>query len=238
MKKQKNTYDYRFHHPKQHSTLSFLCFSLLCLTLTTILFRFESSAKSQNTPVELDPADDWSLILVNRWNPIPEDYKVFVYTLFNGQKVDERIAGALQEMFDDARTEKIHMDVVSGYRTAEEQAMILEEKTTEYLQQNMTIEEANKKANAWVAIPGTSEHQLGISVDINANTQYSTDDEVFQWLKENAHTYGFINRYPLDKTEITGVIDEPWHYRYVGKPYAQDMQRKGLCLEEYLELKK
>ncbi|PKK96998.1 MAG: D-Ala-D-Ala carboxypeptidase VanY, partial [Tenericutes bacterium HGW-Tenericutes-3] len=85
------------------------------------------------------------------------------------------------------------------------------------------------------AIPGTSEHQLGIAVDINADTNKSTNDQVFQWLNKNSYKYGFILRYPSDKTRITRTIYEPWHYRYVGKEAAEEIYAQGLCLEEYLE---
>ena len=91
-----------------------------------------------------------------------------------------------------------------------------------------------EKAEAWVAVPGTSEHQLGLSVDLNPDRSYSTAQEVYQWLEENGARFGFIRRYPPDKTDLTGVIHEPWHYRYVGAEAAAVIYEKGLCLEEYL----
>lgn len=87
----------------------------------------------------------------------------------------------------------------------------------------------------WVAIPGTSEHQIGIAVDINADKTINSSDAVYTWLAENAHKYGFIKRYPSDKTDITGVINEPWHYRYVGKEAAKEIYSQGICLEEYID---
>ena len=81
---------------------------------------------------------------------------------------------------------------------------------------------------------GTSEHELGISVDINADTQRCSSDAMYQWLAQHAWEYGFIYRYPQDKTQITGIINEPWHYRYVGKEAAKEINEKGICLEEYL----
>ena len=91
-----------------------------------------------------------------------------------------------------------------------------------------------------VAVPGTSEHQLGLAVDIvDVNYQLlDTNQEntaVQKWLLENSWRYGFILRYPTDQTDVTGIVYEPWHYRYVGKEYAQDIYKKGLCLEQYLE---
>lgn len=92
-----------------------------------------------------------------------------------------------------------------------------------------------KRAEKYVAIPDTSEHQLGLSVDINANTDKCSSEKVYQWLDENAYKYGFVKRYPEDKTDITGISNEPWHYRYVGTTVAKIMKEENLCLEEYLE---
>lgn len=176
----------------------------------------------------------WCLLLVNRWNQIPEDYQVDLVTLNNGEQVDARIYPALQEMFDAARAESVYPIVASGYRTGEEQEQLMAEKIAEYEGQGYSDQEAREKAETWVAIPGTSEHQMGIAVDINADGIYSSGDQVYGWLAENAYRYGFIRRYPEDKTEITGVIHEPWHYRYVGKEAAREIQEQGVCLEEYL----
>ena len=75
-----------------------------------------------------------------------------------------------------------------------------------------------------------------MAVDINADTKYSSRDSVYGWLEKNSWKYGFIRRYPPDKTEITGVINEPWHFRYVGKEAAQEIYSQGICLEEYIEM--
>lgn len=92
-----------------------------------------------------------------------------------------------------------------------------------------------KRAEKYVAIPDTSEHQLGLSVDINADTDKCSSEKVYQWLDENAYKYGFVKCYPEDKTDITGISNEPWHYRYVGTTVAKIMKEENLCLEEYLE---
>lgn len=125
--------------------------------------------------------------------------------------------------------------VREGYRTQEEQQQLLDEKIEAYENEGKSKSEAKKLAEQWVAIPGTSEHQLGIAVDINADTTKSSSDDVYSWLAENAHKYGFIKRYPSDKTDITGVINEPWHYRYVGKEAALEIYSQGMCLEEYID---
>ena len=152
----------------------------------------------------------WNLILVNRDNYIPDDYKVELTELSNGQKVDSRIYPKLQEMFDEARKEGLGLFVAAGYRTWEKQQELLDEKIREYENEGKTKKEAEKLAKEWVAVPGTSEHQLGIAVDINADTGISTRDEVYGWLSKNSYKYGFIQRYPADKKDITGVINEPW----------------------------
>lgn len=177
----------------------------------------------------------WNLILVNQDNYIPDDYEVELTELSNGEKVDSRIYPELQEMFNDARAQGYGLFVREGYRTQEEQQQILDEKIEAYENEGNSKSEARKLAEEWVAVPGTSEHQLGIAVDINADETQSSSDEVYNWLAENAHKYGFIKRYPSDKTNITGVINEPWHYRYVGKEAAQEIYSQGICLEEYIE---
>ena len=177
----------------------------------------------------------WNLILVNRENYIPADYEVQLTELSNGKKVDSRIYPELQEMFNAARAQGYGLFVREGYRTQEEQQQLMNEKIEAYENEGKSKPEAKKLAEQWVAIPGTSEHQLGIAVDINADTTKSSRDDVYNWLEENAHTYGFIKRYPSNKTDITGVINEPWHYRYVGKEAASEICSQGICLEEYIE---
>lgn len=177
----------------------------------------------------------WSLILVNKWNNIPDDYEMELMELANGQKIDVRIYPALQDMFDTARNENIYPIVASGYRTTEKQQALMNEKIADYKASGLTDAEAKAKAEAWVAIPGTSEHQLGLGVDINADGIHSTGEEVYEWLDRNSFKFGFIRRYPEDKTEITGVINEPWHYRYVGIEAATNIYNQGICLEEYLD---
>ena len=177
----------------------------------------------------------WNLILVNRENYIPADYEVQLTELSNGKKVDSRIYPELQEMFNAARAQGYGLFVREGYRTQEEQQQLMNEKIETYETEGKSKSEAKKLAEQWVAIPGTSEHQLGIAVDINADTTKSSRDDVYNWLEENAHTYGFIKRYPSNKTDITGVINEPWHYRYVGKEAASAIYSQGICLEEYIE---
>lgn len=180
-------------------------------------------------------SEEWNLIVVNRWNELPEDYSVELTELSNGQKVDSRIYPYLQEMFDAARAEGIYPTVREGYRTAEEQQEILDDKIQTYINQGYSQSRAEKTAKEWVALPGTSEHQLGIAVDINADKSKCSNEEVYAWLAENAYKYGFVLRYPPGKQKITGTSYEPWHYRYVGEEAAKEIYERGICLEEYFK---
>ena len=149
--------------------------------------------------------------------------------------MDSRIYPYLQEMFDAARKDGIYPVVWEGYRTYEEQQKILDDKIKAYINEGYSQSRAERTAKEWVALPGTSEHQLGIAVDINADKSKSSNDEVYTWLAANAHNYGFILRYPQGKQEITGTSYEPWHYRYVGVDAAREIYERGICLEECFE---
>ncbi len=141
----------------------------------------------------------WNLILVNADSRVPEDYRVELVTLRNGQQVDRRIYPALQEMFDDMRSQGIYPIVASGYRTEERQRQLLEEKISEFRNMGHSRRKARKLALQWVSEPGTSEHQLGIAVDINQEDSRSTARQVYDWLEENAHHYGFVYRSPAGR---------------------------------------
>lgn len=145
-------------------------------------------------------------------------------------------------MMNDARKNGLSPLICSSYRTYEKQSELYNEKVDYYKGLGYSEEESLKKAANWVAAPGTSEHQLGLAVDIvSLNYQMLNDDQENtkeqKWLMEHCHEYGFILRYPKDKIDITQVGYEPWHYRYVGYDAAKEITEKGLCLEEYLEQK-
>lgn len=178
---------------------------------------------------------EWNLILVNRDYRIPDDYKPQLMELSNGERIDERIYPDLQKMFDDMRAEGIYPFVRSGYRTDDEQRKIILDKAAEYLKQGYSFLQAAEKTQEIAAPVGSSEHQTGLAVDINADLDRCELWEVYGWLSDNAHKYGFILRYPQDKTELTGIAYEPWHYRYVGQRAAQYIYENNLCLEEYAE---
>lgn len=229
----------RYTRRKSHKVkilFSLLFLIILCMMAGKVLNSDFTLLSLDNITHHVASEDNgWNLILVNRDSYIPDDYQVELTELSNGKKVDSRIYPELQEMFNDARAQGYGLFVREGYRTQEEQQQLMDEKIEVYENEGKSKSEAKKLAEQWVAIPGTSEHQLGIAVDINADTTKSSSDDVYNWLAENAHTYGFIKRYPSNKTDITGVINEPWHYRYVGKEAASKIYSQGICLEEYID---
>ena len=175
----------------------------------------------------------WELRLVNSSHPVPEGLEIPLTQLSNGVEVDSRMYPHLQEMFDDMRSQGIYPFVREGYRTPEYQRTMMQERINEYLAQGYSEEGAQAMARDYVAEPGTSEHELGLAVDINAAD--GTDAwTVYSWLAAHAQEYGFILRYPEGKTDITGIAYEPWHYRYVGVDAAEQIMSQGLTLEEYL----
>ena len=186
-----------------------------------------------------DPAD-WRLCLVNPWHPLPEGYQPQLTQVENGHQVDSRCAADLEAMLADCRAAGHAPLLCSSYRTQEKQTQLYNNLVQKQIARGNSRSEAMAKAAKEVAVPGTSEHQLGLAVDIvDVNYQLlDTNQEntaVQKWLLENSWRYGFILRYPTGQTDVTGIVYEPWHYRYVGKEYAQDIYEKGLCLEQYLE---
>lgn len=179
----------------------------------------------------------WNLVLVNADHAIPPDWVIPAFTELKGnQKVDSRIYPELQRMFDDCRKAGIKPMVKTSYRTYEDQKNMLVRKYKSYRNQGKSDAEAKKAALKVAAMPDHSEHQLGLAVDIDsANTKTCSNDKVWSWMKKNCHKYGFIWRYPGEKTEITGISNEQWHFRYVGVEAATYIMENGLCLEEYLE---
>lgn len=182
---------------------------------------------------------EWNLLLVNPWNPIPENYEPELTYLRNGQAVDSRCYPELQQMMDDCRAAGFEPLICASYRTMEKQEALFEDKEANLIREGYPENEVEAEAAKVVAYPGTSEHQLGLALDIVdvSYQQLDTEQEntpVQQWLMKNSWKYGFVLRYPTDKSDITGIIYEPWHYRYVGKEAAAEMYENKLCLEEYL----
>ncbi len=228
----------RSHRKLKKGTLCFLLISIGLLFFGAFFFAATGfGVFSGGDAASVDNPDAWNLILVNEDHSIPFGYtRCLEFTeLSNGEFVDSRIYPALQAMFDDARADNVYPVVASGYRSREQQETLLEEKIAAYVDQEYDEKEARRLALTYCAMPGHSEHELGSAVDINADPEHSRGDEVYTWLAQNARYYGFIRRYPENKKELTGIADEPWHYRYVGRDVALEMEEKGLCPEEYHE---
>lgn len=195
-----------------------------------------------DTNVNEEPVDNWKLVLVNERNPLSKDFSVPKLTrLKNRQSIDSRAYPALQKMMDAARSAGYEPLICSSYRTWDKQNELFQRKVFFYMDQGYSRAEAETQASFWVARPGTSEHQVGLAVDI-VDQNYQILDEkqedtpVQQWLMTHCAEYGFILRDPTEKSEATGIGYEPWHYRYVGLDAAKEITEQGLCLEEYLAL--
>lgn len=203
--------------------------------------RKNSSAHSDALPKDStnESNEDWKLLLVNKNHPVPEGFTVNLVDLSNGHAIDERVYPDLQRMMNDARAAGLSPYICASYRTQEDQVKLFDTDVRKYKAEGYSEEEAKVKAASWVAVPGTSEHQLGLALDIVASKYPVLDKQQEQtpeqiWLMKNSYKYGFILRYPSNKSEITGIGYEPWHYRYVGKEAAEEITKRGVCLEEYL----
>lgn len=185
-------------------------------------------------------ASGTQILLVNPWNYISKDYKPTLVSVENGHKVDAVCANDLKQMLADCRAAGLNPRIASSYRTWDYQTGLYNKKVKYYQDLGYGKETAKKKAGTSVAVPGTSEHQLGLALDLVDNSNWNLDKSqektpAQKWLMKNSWKYGFILRYPNGKSDVTGIIYEPWHYRYVGKETAKQVYESGLCLEEYLE---
>ncbi len=182
-----------------------------------------------SAPANSTPSLPWQLTLVNRWNGLPENRSFWLKTTADGEQVDSRIAGALNDMLSDAEAQGYEVHLNAGFRTSVEQQALFDDKVAAFYAGGYDDVTDSELAGQWVSRPGTSEHELGLAVDIGTETP-----ALYDWLQDNSWRYGFIQRYPENKTALTGVAHEPWHYRYVGKEAAAEMYAQGLCLEEYI----
>jgi len=203
--------------------------------------RLKALKEKLTQETEEEPKEiPWNLVLVNFENPMEEGYKPELAEVEAGYQVDSRIVKAAKNMLYDAYREGMRIDVCSAYRSVDKQEQVFNQSLKERLNQGMDYWDAFEDNRKSVAEPGTSEHALGLALDL-ISSQYTKLDTAQEntkeakWLKENCYKYGFILRYPPEKTEITGIIYEPWHYRYVGVEDATKIMELGITLEEYLE---
>ena len=187
--------------------------------------------------------DDWRLVLINKQHSIPEDYSFTlgsINTMKGSMYCDERIIDDLLDMLQAAKEDGITLAICSPYRDLAYQEKLFNRKVVRYMNRGMSYLEAYQLASQAVTVPGASEHQIGLALDIVTDS-YLTLDEGFgdtpagKWLAENSCHYGFILRYPKDKEYIAGIEYEPWHFRYVGTEAATLMTEQGITLEEFWE---
>lgn len=179
-------------------------------------------------------------VVVNKKIYLPKNYvpKNLVYpkTSFifkkkvEKRKLREEAGVALEKMFEAAKRDKIYLSGVSGYRSYATQMAVF----NRYVKRD-----GYEKARRYSAVPGTSEHQTGLAIDVSGSNGKCAAASCFantkeaKWLDRNSANFGYIVRYPKGKEHVTGYKYEPWHLRYVGSGIAKDMKRRNLTLEEY-----
>lgn len=167
--------------------------------------------------------------IVNFKNPIPEDF-VPELVKWRNIRLEAETMEAVKAMILDGEAIGHVFYLNSAYRSWETQQQIWDNYYNKYIAQGLSHDEALKKVSMSVARPGTSEHHTGLAVDIDGTWAS------LGWMSENSWRYGLIVRYPEGKTEYTGVIYEPWHFRYVGEELAKELYELDLCVEEYMAL--
>lgn len=199
----------------------------------------------------IDVKTDEFVFLVNPANPlgsdyVPEDLTDCGHTRQDGravQKLRLNAAKALQAFLAEGKEYGVtNVTVTSAYRSYAYQNQLF----NQYFERDWatgkykTREECERNVLTYSTKPGTSEHQSGLCLDMHnlpsAEQSFANEPEA-KWLAENCYRFGFILRYPEDKRDITKIIYEPWHFRFVGREAATEMYEKGLCLEEYIALK-
>jgi len=199
-----------------------------------------SSSQPQSESTDVPASADPLLILANKDNPLPADYAPDLAYLEGGSyQMQSEAAAAFDRMKNAANATGLQLMACSTYRSVERQTELFNAEIQKWMGQGMDEAAAREQAATVVMVPGCSEHNTGLAVDVGSITNQRVAEDFenepeFAWLQEHAAEYGFILRYPADKVEVTGVTYEPWHYRYVGVENAQKIKESGLCLEEYL----
>lgn len=180
------------------------------------------------------------IILINNNNPLPDSYMPRLEKLSNGLEFDAEAIVYLEKMLDAARKDGCRPVVSSAYRSVDYQRQLFEKQVKKQQEQHgYDRKTAEQAAQTVVARAGRSEHNSGLAADIVSESDLHLEKDFAEtkegkWLAENCARFGFIVRYPEGKEQITGVIYEPWHFRYVGKAAAREIMSRGVCLEEYL----
>ena len=185
--------------------------------------------------------DDWNLMLVGPQNKLIDNYSFEKKKTNNEKDMDARIFDNWVDMYTDAQSAGIDIFITSAYRSIDLQSKLFQNKIDSHMANGNSKDQATVLAKEYLTVPGYSEHHTGLALDIvtpsyqNLNAGFS-DTDAGKWLKDNAHKYGFILRYPKEKEDITDIKFEPWHFRYVGTEHAEYIYTNDLCLEEYLKL--
>ena len=188
---------------------------------------------------------EWAYYLVNRSNTISADFEAdtefdAVYSNGRDYYFDARITEYVKAMINDAALDGVNLYVCSAYRSYKRQTSNFENRLREYANSKTAFATAYRYTAGYIAVPGSSEHQTGLAVDFITDGYMTLDDgfentDAYKWLSKNAYKYGFILRYPSDKSDKTGIFYEPWHFRFIGFEKSRDITESGLCLEEYME---
>lgn len=180
---------------------------------------------------------NWQLVVVNGTREFPSTYEPELAQIFStGKYLDARVTPHYEEMYNAAKKDGIILTPYSAYRSYERQKNNYNHLTETYMADyHLSREDAAKKAATVILPPGTSEHNLGLCMDVCNVYDSFVNQKEYTWLTENAYKYGFILRYPKGKEDVTGIVFEPWHWRYVGVEWAKKIRDSGLCLEEYLD---
>ena len=218
---------------KKKTRLILLGVILAALVLAFLWWRAGTWAeKKQNTQL---------LLLVNAERPLEKELNPDFALLDDGHMLDVRCAELCEQMLADARAAGCELVVIEAYISRYEQQAVYDAKVSELIATGMEEELAKSTAAETVPPPGCSEHELGLAVDL-ADAEHPELDESQAdmasqlWLQNNSWRYGFILRYPEDKSAVTGVSGIPWHYRYVGEEAAGQIHELEITLEEYIEM--
>ncbi len=197
-----------------------------------------------------------TLMLLNRQYELPVDFKWDLVYWSNGQSVDAMYLNCeehnsvkavdraayqpLKDMFAAAEKAGVPLQLVSAYRSIYLQDKLFTRSVNSYINQGYSEAQAIEKANFSRTFSGTSEHNTGLGFDILQRGNFTLSESFensaqFRWLTENAEDYGFILRYPKEKVDVTGIMYEPWHFRYVGIEHAKRINELGMCFEEYID---
>ena len=185
---------------------------------------YRESQQDRNAEAQKALISDWRLILVNRQHPLPENFKVSLFQRKDGFRVDSRTEKQLEQMLAAAKADGVELRLNSAFRSMSEQDSLYRSQMS--------------NSSGFVQPAGYSEYHTGLAVDFVTPSHLTLDSSfaktaAFTWLSQHSWQYGYILRDPKEKEAVTGVPFEPWHFRYVGREYAEDMIRKGICLEEY-----